>query len=107
VAVGSRTPHGLWTLARAALALAKANEVRVARAWLKRGVAAGRIELARPVVEPPSCVQTAKVRERLLVVAESSRPRRSGACPLPDRSAKTVGGLGDPQRAELVALLAR
>jgi hypothetical protein len=49
-------------------ALAKANEVPVARAQLKRGGAAGRIELARLVAEPPTCVHTAKVRELLLVV---------------------------------------
>jgi hypothetical protein len=49
-------------------ALAKANEVRVARAQLKRELAAGRLELAWLPAEPPSYLQTAQVRELLLVM---------------------------------------
>ena len=89
-------------------ALAKANEVRVARAQLKRGVAAGRIELARVVADPPTCVQTAKVRELLLVVPRIGPARADrvlARCRI--AYAKTVGGLSDRQRAELVELLAR
>jgi hypothetical protein len=89
-------------------ALAKANEVRVARAQLKRAVAVGRIELARLVADPPACVQTAKVRELLLVVpgiGPARADRVLAHCRI--AHAKTVGGLSDRQRAELVELLAR
>jgi hypothetical protein len=86
-------------------ALAKANEVRVARAQLKRGVAAGRIELARVLADPPTCVQTAKVNE--LLVPRIGPAGRSCARPLSDRARKTVGSLSGRQRAELVELLVR
>jgi S13-like H2TH domain len=89
-------------------ALAKANEVRVARAQLKRGVAAGRLEPAQLVAEPPSCVETAKVRELLLVVPGIG-PVRADRVLARCRIAhtKTIAGLSDRQRAELVELLAR
>ena len=89
-------------------ALTKANEVRVARAQPKREVAAGRIELARVVADPPTCAQTAKVRGLLLVVPRTGPAR---ADPLLARCriahAKTIGGLSDRQRAELVEPLGR
>jgi hypothetical protein len=90
-------------------ALAKANEVRVARAQLKRELAAGRIELARLVAEPPACVQTAKVRELLLAVPRIGpvgADRALARCRI--AHAKTIAGLSERQRAELVVeLLAR
>ncbi len=49
-------------------ALRHANEVRSARAKLKRELAAGEIELAQILVEPPSCVRMARVRDLLLVL---------------------------------------
>jgi len=90
------------------LALAKANDVRVARARLKRGVAAGRIEPARVVADPPACTQTAKVRELLLVVPRIG-PARADRLLARCRIAhgKTLGGLSDRQRAELIELLGR
>jgi hypothetical protein len=107
VPVGSRAPTAFGRSPEQRLrALAKANEVRVARAQLKRAVAAGRIELARLVVEPPSCAQTAKVRELLLVVpgiGPARADRVLAHCRI--AQAKTVAGLSDRQRAELVALL--
>jgi hypothetical protein len=109
VVVASRAPAAFGCSPEQRLrALAKANEVRVARARLKRAVAAGRIELARLVADPPSCVRTAKVRELLLVVPRIGPARADrllGRCRI--AHAKTVGGLTDRQRAELVELLAR
>jgi hypothetical protein len=89
-------------------ALAKANEVRVARAQLKRQVAAGRIELAQVVADPPACAQTAKVRQLLLVVPRIGPARADRVlahCRI--AYAKTIGGLSDRQRAELVEMLGR
>jgi hypothetical protein len=109
VPVASRTPTALdgrrssgWR------ALAKANQVRVARARPKREVAAGRIELARVVAEPPACAQTAKVRELLLVVLRIGPARADrllARCRI--AYAKTVTGLSERQRAELVELHGR
>jgi hypothetical protein len=109
VPVGNRAPTAIGRSPEQRLrALAKANEVRVARAQLKRELAAGRIELARLVAEPPACVQTAKVRE-LLVAAPRVGPvgtdRVLARCRI--AHAKTNDGLSERQRAELVELLAR
>ncbi len=87
-------------------ALAKANEVRVARARLKRDLASGRIELAHVLSEPPPCLQTAKLRDLLLAVPRfgPARVKRALAnCRIADN--KTIGGLSDRQRAELIRLL--
>jgi hypothetical protein len=109
VPIVGRAPTAL-TRARAALARAREGErgTRATRARPKREVAAGRIELARLLAEPPSCVQTAKVRELLLLVPRIGAAR---ADRLLARSriahAKTVASLSERQRAGLVALLTR
>ena len=89
-------------------ALAKANEVRLARAQLKQEVAAGRIGLAQVVANPPACAQTAKVRQLLLAVPRMG-PARADRVAAHCRiaHAKTIGGLSDRQRTELLALLGR
>jgi hypothetical protein len=42
-------------------ALVRANEVRCARAQLKRDLLAGRVGLPEVLSEPPACAQTAMV----------------------------------------------
>jgi hypothetical protein len=87
-------------------ALAKANEVRLARARLKRDLTAGRIELARVLNDPPPCAQTAKLRDLLLAVPKigPARVNRTLAhCRIAD--SKTIAGLSDRQRAVLIQLL--
>ncbi len=89
-------------------ALEKANQVRRARAQLKRELAAGSLELARVIAEPPPCTQTARVRELLLVVPGIGPARASRAlthCRIADT--KTVSGLSSRQRTELIELLCR
>jgi hypothetical protein len=89
-------------------ALAKANEVRLARAQLKRELAAGKIELAQVLSDPPACARTARVRELLLAVPKIGPARVErvlARCRI--ASAKTVAGLSERQRAELVELLRR
>jgi hypothetical protein len=108
VPVVSRTPAPGRSPEQRLRALAKANEVRLARAQLKREVATGRLALARVLADPPTCAQTAKVRELLLVVPRIGPARADrvlARCRI--AHAKTVGGLSDRQRAELVALLGR
>ena len=87
-------------------ALTKANEVRSARAHLKRDLAAGRIDLVRVLNDPPVCVHTAMVRDLLLSVPKVGPARVNRAfaqCRIADT--KTVGGLSDRQRAALIRLL--
>jgi hypothetical protein len=87
-------------------ALAKANEVRLARARLKLDLAAGRIELASVLSDPPPCAQTAKLRDLLLAVPRIGPARVNRAlahCRIPD--SKSIAGLSDRQRATLIELL--
>jgi hypothetical protein len=51
-------------------ALEQANEVRTARAELKKQLASGTIELVQILADPPPCVRTARVRDLLLGAAE-------------------------------------
>jgi S13-like protein len=103
----SRAPTGFGRSREQRLrALAKANEVRAERAELKRGVAAGRLRVGRVVADPPACARTAKVRE-LLLAAPGIGPARADRLLARCRiaPAKTLAGLTDRQRGELVELL--
>jgi hypothetical protein len=89
-------------------ALARANEVRRARAQLKRDLAAGRVALAEVLAEPPACAQTAKARDLLLAVpgiGPAKADRALTHCRI--AYAKTVAGLSGRQRGELIELLRR
>jgi guanylate kinase len=80
----------------------------MARAQLKRGLAAGRIALANVLTDPPPCAQTAKVRELLLAlpgVGPAKANRVLAHCRI--APTKTVSGLSDRQRAALTDLLGR
>jgi hypothetical protein len=89
-------------------ALAKANQVRSARAQLKRDLAAGSLALARVLADPPPCAHTARVRD-LLVAGPGIGPARAGRalshCRIAE--AKTVAGLSGRQRAALIDHLRR
>jgi hypothetical protein len=87
-------------------ALAKANEVRVARAELKRGLASNRVTFASVVLTPPACAETATLSELLLALPGIGpvRSRRVlSRCKIPE--SKTLGRLSDRQRSELLRLL--
>jgi len=82
--------------------------VRSARAKLKRELAAGEIELAQILVEPPSCVRMARVRDLLLVlpkIGSVKAGRILAQCGI--AHSKTLGGLTERQRAELISLFRR
>ena len=89
-------------------ALAKANQVRSARAQLKRDLAAGTVELARILANPPAYAQTARVLE-LLIAVPGIGPARAGRALAHCRiaEAKTIAGLSGRQRTELTQLLHR
>jgi hypothetical protein len=87
-------------------ALEQANEVRTARAELKRELAAGKIELAAILAEPPPCVRTARVRDLLVALPRIGSVRAGrilGHCGI--AHSKTLGGLTDRQRGALISLL--
>jgi hypothetical protein len=45
-----------------------ANEIRSARAKLKKDLASGKIELAQILAQPPECVRTARVRDVIVAL---------------------------------------
>ena len=89
-------------------ALARANEVRSARAQLKRDLKAGRSSIHSLLLHPPEYLETAKVFDMLLAVPKYGRVKVNKmllACRI--SPSKTIGGLSERQRAELVSLLRR
>ncbi len=89
-------------------ALQRANDIRSRRAQLKRDLKAGRTSIADLLLDPPDYVQTAKVFDLLLAVPKYGRVKVTKILSLCRISpSKTLGGLSERQRGELVALLQR
>lgn len=89
-------------------ALALANEIRGKRASLKRDLKSGRVKIHTQIASPPDWLMTAKVMDLLLAVPKIGRVKANKAlvqCRI--SPSKTVGGLSDRQRRELVDLLVR
>lgn len=87
-------------------ALQRANAIRVKRAALKRDLKAGERHLADVLQRPAEWVETAKVHDLLLCVPGIGAVKAAKMlqqCRV--SGAKTVGGLSDRQRGELVAQL--
>jgi hypothetical protein len=86
--------------------LARANEIRVRRAQLKRDLRAGRERVTDLLLEPPAWLETAKVYEVMLAVPKVGRVKADKMLRLHAISpSKTVGGLSLRQRSALVAAL--
>ncbi len=89
-------------------ALQRANEIRTKRAALKRDLKAGRASIHSLLLEPPEFVETAKVFDMLLAVPKYGRVKVNKVLQLCRISpSKTIGGLSQRQRAELVSMLRR
>ena len=89
-------------------ALARANEIRSLRAGLKRDLKAGRQSIHKLLTDPPEFVETAKVCDMLLAVPKYGRVKVNKIlvhCRI--SPSKTIGGLSERQRNELVGLLRR
>ncbi|MDX6691682.1 MAG: hypothetical protein QOG15_3139 [Solirubrobacteraceae bacterium] len=89
-------------------ALQRANEVRTRRAQLKKDLKAGRTSIHALLQNPPDFVKTAKVVDMLLAVPKYGRVKASKVltqCRI--SPSKTIGGLSDRQRGELISLLRR
>src|SRR5213593_2468137 len=87
-------------------ALQRANEIRTRRAQLKRDLKAGRQPIHELLLAPPEYLETAKVFDLLLAVPKYGRVKVNkilAQCRI--SPSKTVGGLSERQRRELVAFL--
>jgi hypothetical protein len=86
-------------------ALQRANDVRVRRAQLKRDLKSGRVTIEAILLDPPEWVSTAKVFDMLMAVPKFGRVKAArllNQCRI--SQSKTVGGLSERQRNELVEL---
>jgi len=89
-------------------ALQRANEIRTRRARLKRELKAGRTKIHDLLLDPPEYLQTAKVFDLLLAVPKYGRVKVNRVlthCRI--SPSKTIGGLSQRQRQELVSYLRR
>jgi len=89
-------------------ALRRANDIRTARAKLKKDLKAGRVSILELLESPPEYILTAKVFDLLLAVPKYGRVKANrvlNQCRI--SPAKTVGGLSERQRKEMVSLLRR
>ena len=87
-------------------ALQEANRIRTRRAQLKRDLKAGRANVLDVLEQPPEWVETMKVFDLLLAVPKLGRVKVGKALQRTRISpSKSVGGLTERQRAEIVAHL--
>jgi hypothetical protein len=89
-------------------ALKRANEIRTERARLKRDLKAGRAQIQALLLDPPEYLLTAKVFDLLLAVPKYGRVKANRIltqCRI--SPSKTIGGLSERQRNELVSFLRR
>ncbi len=88
-------------------ALTRANDIRTARAQLKRDLKAGKVKIETLLLDPPDYVLTAKVFDMILAVPKYGRVKANrilNQCRI--SPSKTIGGLSERQRAELVQFAA-
>ena len=89
-------------------ALKRANDVRVKRAKLKKDLKEGKVRIETVLGKPPAYVETAKVIDILMAVPKFGQvkaKRYLNQCRISE--SKTVGGLSDRQRTELIGLFSR
>lgn len=86
-------------------ALKRANDIRVKRAQLKKDLKAGKVRVEEILGDPPEYVETAKVFDMLMAVPKFGRVKAArflNQCRI--SQSKTVGGLSERQRTELIGL---
>jgi hypothetical protein len=89
-------------------ALRRANEIRSRRAQLKRDLKAGKTKVEALLLDPPDYVLSAKAFDMILAVPKYGRVKANRIltqCRI--SPSKTIGGLSERQRAELVTQLRR
>lgn len=90
------------------IALNRANEIRTERANLKRDLKAGRRSVHDMILEPPEWLETMKMFDLLLAAPKYGRVKVNKIlqqCRI--SPSKTVGGLSQRQRTEIVSMLRR
>jgi hypothetical protein len=106
--VAERGPAPERSLTQRMEALKRANDIRTRRASLKRDLKAGRVHIQSLLLDPPDFLETAKVFDLLLAVPKYGRVKVNRIltqCRI--SPSKTVGGLSERQRNELVSFLRR
>jgi hypothetical protein len=106
--VSERGPAPERSLTQRMEALKRANDIRTRRANLKRDLKAGRVHIHGLLLDPPEYLETAKVFDLLLAVPKYGRVKVNRIltqCRI--SPSKTVGGLSERQRGELVSFLRR
>jgi S13-like protein len=96
------------SLAQRMDALQRANDIRSRRAQLKRDLKGSRVTIQSLLLDPPEWVETAKVFDMLLAVPKYGRVKVNKIlvqCRI--SPSKTIGGLSQRQRTELVQMLRR
>ena len=84
-------------------ALKRANDIRV-----KKDLKTGRAKIEKILTNPPEYVETAKVFDMLMAVPKFGRVKAARFLNQARISqSKTVGGLSDRQRSELIGLFNR
>ena len=89
-------------------ALTRANEIRSRRAQLKRDLKAGKAKIETLLLDPPEYVLSAKAFDMILAVPKYGRVKANKIltqCRI--SPSKTIGGLSERQRGELVGQLRR
>ena len=89
-------------------ALRRANEIRSKRAQLKRDLKAGKTKIEALLLDPPDYVMSAKAFDMILAVPKYGRVKANKIltqCRI--SPSKTIGGLSQRQRGELVGQLRR
>jgi hypothetical protein len=96
-------------------ALEEANRVRLLRAQLKRDLKARRVSICDVLADPPAWIETMPVLQLLLAVPKVGRVKAIGMLQRGGISAskkvggissRTVVGMSERQRVELLAMLA-
>ncbi len=104
--VGSSVPER--TNAQRMIALNRANEIRTERANLKRDLKARRKFIHDILLEPPDYLETMKVFDLMLATPKYGRVKVNKIlqqCRI--SPSKTVGGMSQRQRTEVVSMLRR
>jgi len=87
-------------------ALERANKVRLARAELKRRVAAGELEVSEVILECPWQAESMAVGDLLMSQRRWGQTRcRKFLSQIPISENKTIGSMTDRQRQALAAML--
>jgi hypothetical protein len=89
-------------------ALGRANEIRTKRAALKRDLKAGRKSIHMLLLDPPEWVESMKLFDAMLACPKYGRVKVNKVLQVTRISpSKTIGGLSERQRAEVISMLRR